>query len=177
MEVYRATRVAARPSITVRTGVYRSAASGWMRRLNASRILTPGAIEAALDNAQRTAKQSDEVMRALTLELEEARYQAVRAERQYDAVEPENRLVAETLERRWNEALGRVGDLERRLAELKDEQSRQPLPDRERLLDLAQRFPAVWSDPATEYRTKRRLVRLLIEEIIAKVVADQKVSN
>ncbi len=148
-----------------------------MRRLNASRILTPGAIEAALDNAQRTAKQSDEVMRALTLELEEARYQAVRAERQYDAVEPENRLVAETLERRWNEALGRVGDLERRLAELKDEQSRQPLPDRERLLDLAQRFPAVWSDPATEYRTKRRLVRLLIEEIIAKVVADQKVSN
>src|SRR5215469_14062755 len=139
------------------------------------RVLTPGAIEAALDNAQRAAEQTHEVMRALTLELEEARYQAARAERQYDTVEPENRLVAETLERRWNEALARVGELERRLAEIKSEQSRQPKPDRARLLALSESFPEVWSNPATDYRTKKRLVRLLIEEIIASVVADQSI--
>jgi hypothetical protein len=76
-------------------------------------------------------------VRAVTLELEEARYQATRAERQYDAVEPENRLVAETLERRWNEALARVGELDRRLEQLKSQQLRQPAPNRQRLLALA----------------------------------------
>ena len=106
------------------------------------RVLTPGAVEAAVDTAQRVAQHTDEVTRALTLELDEARYQAARAERQYDAVEPENRLVADTLERRWNEALSRVGELDRRLAELKSEQSRQPIPDRARLLALSASFPA-----------------------------------
>jgi len=101
--------------------------------------------------------------------------QAARAERQYDTVEPENRLVAETLERRWNEALARVGELERRLELLKNERSRQPMPDRERLLALAQRFPETWSNPATDYRVKKRLVRVLIEEIIASVVAEQSI--
>jgi DNA invertase Pin-like site-specific DNA recombinase len=139
------------------------------------RVLTPGAIEAALDNAQRGAEQTDEVLRALTLELEEARYQAARAQRQYDAVEPENRLVAETLERRWNEALARVGELDHRLEQLKSDGSRQPMPDRKRLLALAHRFPETWSNPATDYRIKKRLVRLLIEEIVASVLADQKI--
>lgn len=139
------------------------------------RVLTPGAIEATLENTQRVAEQTDEVVRALTLELEEAGYQAARAERQYDAVEPENRLVAETLEHRWNEALARVGELDRRLLELKSDQSRQPVPDRARLLTLARRFPAVWSNPATDYRSKKRLVRLLIEEIMANVAADQSI--
>ena len=139
------------------------------------RVLTPGAIEAALDNAQHAAEQTDEVMRALTLELEEARYQAARAERQYDTVEPENRLVAETLERRWNEALAGVGELERRLEHLKSERSQRPMPDRDRLLALARRFPETWSNPATDYRIKKRLVRVLIEEIIASVVAEQSI--
>jgi len=139
------------------------------------RVLTPGAIEAALDNAQHTAEHTDEVVRAVTLELEEARYQAARAERQYDAVEPENRLVAETLERRWNEALARVGELDHRLEQLKSQQLRQPVPNRERLLALAQSFPETWSNPATDYRTRKRLVRLLIEEIIANLVSDQRI--
>ena len=145
------------------------------RTQNFRHTLTPGAIEAALDNAQHTAEHTDEVVRAVTLELEEARYQAARAERQYDAVEPENRLVAETLERRWDEALARVGELDRRLEQLKGQQLRQPVPNRERLLALAQRFPETWSNPATDYRTKKRLVRLLIEEIIANVVSDQRI--
>jgi hypothetical protein len=96
------------------------------------RVLTPAAIEAAVGTVQRVAQQTDEVTRALTLELEEARYQAARAERQYDAVEPENRRVAETLEQRWNEALVRVGELDRRLAEIKIEKGRRPIPDRAR---------------------------------------------
>ena len=78
------------------------------------RVLRPGAIEAALatstaDDATRWMRQR----RAVDLELREARYEAERARRQYDVVEPEHRLVAETLERRWNTALARVHDTRR----------------------------------------------------------------
>ena len=79
------------------------------------------------------------------------------------------------MEQRWNEALARVGELERRLAEIKSEKSRQPIPDLARLLALSESFPAVWSNPATDYRTKKRLVRLLIEEIVAGIIADQNI--
>ena len=91
------------------------------------RVLTPGAIEAALASAEQTTEEAAATRQALDLELREARYEAGRAQRQYDAVEPENRLVADTLERRWNAALERVAGLERRLATL-SEAARRPPP-------------------------------------------------
>lgn len=80
-------------------------------------------------------------------------------------MEPEHRLVAATLEQRWNSALERLATVEQRLAQLAAAPAPPP-PDRATLLALAQAFPAVWADPATDPRTKKRLVRLLIEEII-----------
>jgi excisionase family DNA binding protein len=135
------------------------------------RVLSPGAIEAALATAVATDEEQAAVRRALELELREARYEAERAQRQYDAVEPEHRLVAETLERRWNAALERVQRLQERLKARAADAQRPPKPDRARLLALAEEFPRVWADPATDVRTKKRIVRLLIEEIMAKVVA------
>ncbi len=131
------------------------------------RVLTPAAIEAALATAERAGEETTTTRRAVELELREARYEAERAQRQYDAVEPEHRLVAETLERRWDQALERVRALEARLQVLTAEQGRLAPPDRATLLALAEEFPAVWADPATDSRTKKRLVRLLIEEIVA----------
>jgi hypothetical protein len=129
-------------------------------------VLTPGAIEAALASAAVGDGEAAAPRRALEFELREARYEAARARRQYDAVEPEHRLVAATLEQRWNAALERVATLEQRLAQLAAAPAPPPPPDRATLLALAQAFPAVWADPATDTRTKKRLVRLLIEEII-----------
>jgi excisionase family DNA binding protein len=133
------------------------------------RVVAPGAIEAALE-----ADEGDEptlaTRRALELELRQARYEADRAERQYDAVEPEQRLVAETLERRWNATLERVATVEQRLATL-DAAPPRPRPDRAQLLALAHDFPAVWRHPATDIQLKKRMVRLLIEEIVATVTA------
>jgi excisionase family DNA binding protein len=131
------------------------------------RVLTPGAIEAACTRATQVADASSAARRAVELELREARYEAERARRQYDAVEPEHRLVAETLEARWNDALARVQALERRLATAPEPPAAPP--DRTALLALAQDFPAVWADPATDIRAKKRLVRLLLEEIVARV--------
>jgi hypothetical protein len=80
-------------------------------------------------------------------------------------VEPENRLVADTLERRWNAALERVAAIERRLAALRDAPPPPAPPDRAVLLALAHDFSAVWADPATDPRLKKRITRLLIQEV------------
>ena len=129
------------------------------------RVLTPGAIEAALASAEQTTEEAAATRQALELELREARYEAGRVQRQYDAVEPENRLVADTLERRWNAALERVAALERRLAKLSEAAPPPAAPDRTALLALAQDFPAVWADRGTDPRIKKRVSRLLIHEI------------
>jgi len=136
------------------------------------RVLTPGAIEAALATEATADDERVAGRRALELELREARYESDRARRQYDAVEPEHRLVAETLERRWNAALERVQALEARLAAHAAEAQRPPRHDAAHLRALAEDFPRVWSDPATDIRTKKRIVRLLIEEIVAKAAPD-----
>jgi excisionase family DNA binding protein len=85
-------------------------------------------------------------------------------------VEPEHRLVAETLERRWNAALARVQALEERLVALDVTAAAATPPDRATLLQLAEDFPRVWSGPATDMRLKKRIVRLLIEEIVVSTV-------
>jgi DNA invertase Pin-like site-specific DNA recombinase len=128
-------------------------------------VLTPGAIEAALASAAHTTAETAAARLALELELREAQYEAGRAQRQYDAVEPENRLVADTLERRWNAALERVAALERRVAMRSPAAPPPAAPDRAALLALAQDFPAVWADPATDVRIKKRVSRLLMQEI------------
>jgi len=130
------------------------------------RVLTPGAIEAALAEADHAAADTEQTRRAVELELRDARYEAERAQRQYDAVEPEHRLVAATLEQRWNAALDRVRAVEARLAALTADVRAQAPPDRTVLLALAHDFPAVWAAPTTERRTKKRLVRLLIQQIV-----------
>ena len=135
------------------------------------RIVAPGAIEAALDAVDQADAQTDATRRALDLELRQARYEADRAQRQYDAVEPENRLVGETLERRWNAALARVAELEQRMATLAP-MVRPVRVDRAQLLTLADELPGVWRRPTTDIALKKRIVRLLIEEIVATATAE-----
>lgn len=131
------------------------------------RVLQPAAIEAALAASAAAADDVAAGRRALELELREARYEAERAKRQYDAVEPEHRLVAATLEQRWNAALEHVQALERRLTTMEAAAAAHRLPDRASLLQLATDFPRVWAEAASDVRLKKRIVRLLIEEIVA----------
>ena len=127
------------------------------------------AIEAALEVASRVAEQQRQRHRALSLELEQAQYEVRLAVRRYEAVDPDNRLVAAELEARWNAALRTMGEVEKRLRqnELPDNATR--IPDKETLYSLAQNLPSVWNAPATDMRLKQRIVRILVEEIIADV--------
>jgi DNA invertase Pin-like site-specific DNA recombinase len=135
------------------------------------RVLAPGAVEAALEAAAGVAEQADATHRALELELRHARYEAERARRQYDAADPENRLVVDTLERRWNATLEQVAALEHRLAGLGVPASPTPA-QREQLLALAADFPAVWRAPTTDVRLKKRIIRLVIEEVVVTISAE-----
>jgi DNA invertase Pin-like site-specific DNA recombinase len=100
------------------------------------------------------------------LRLERAQYEAQRAERQFDAVEPENRLVARTLERRWNEKLQQYSELEQAYAqaqrvqrlELSDEQ-------RQQILRLSQDLPAIWHASTTTVQERKEMLRLLVKQI------------
>ena len=79
-------------------------------------VVEPGAIAAAVEAEAQAARRRDQVREALMRDLEAARYGADRAFRQYDAADPQNRLVAAELEVRWNRALTRVGEIETRIA-------------------------------------------------------------
>ncbi|MGI9072229.1 MAG: recombinase family protein [Bryobacteraceae bacterium] len=127
------------------------------------------AIKAALEVAERVAEQQRQRHRVLSLELEQAQYEVRLAARRYEAVDPDNRLVAAELEARWNAALQSAGEVEQRLRQNELPENATRIPDKETLASLAQDLPAVWNSAATEMRLKQRIIRILIEEIIADV--------
>jgi DNA invertase Pin-like site-specific DNA recombinase len=127
------------------------------------------AIEAALEAAEQMQTQQQELRRSVELEIEQARYEARLAARRYDAVDPEQRLVAAELEARWNVALQKIQGLENKLREFDDKIQSAPIPDRQVLMSLAQDLPAIWNSPSADMRLKQRITRILIREIVADV--------
>jgi hypothetical protein len=99
-------------------------------------------------------------------EAEEARYEASLAERRYEAVDPGKRLVARELEARWNTALERVAELQSRIEHLDAKVLANPEIDRERLMSLAHDLPTAWNASGATPRTKQRITRVLIQEVV-----------
>jgi len=132
------------------------------------------AVEAACEAAEQMQHQRQELRKSVELELEQARYEAGLAARRYEAVDPDKRLVAAELEARWNEALQKVQDLEGRLNAFDTDTQSAPVPDKQVLLSLAQDLPSVWNAPSTDMRLKQRIVRILLQGIIANVDTDSK---
>src|SRR5207237_517161 len=97
------------------------------------------------------------------------KYEAERARQRYDAVDPLNRLVADELESRWNDALARVRALEQRLAIESQQAPPRSAMDREGLLQLAEDLNRAWCDPKVDAQTKKRLLRCVIHEIVVDV--------
>lgn len=133
------------------------------------RVVQPAGIEAAILAYREDAQKQDEVRAALERDLEAARYAASRAQRQYDAADPENRLVADELERRWNQALGRVREIEQRIEQHDGARGPDPAPTLGEFTALAERLDALWEHPDTDARMKKRIVRSLIHEIVVDV--------
>ena len=100
------------------------------------------------------------------LQLEQARYEARLAQRQYDAVDPSNRLVAAELERRWNEKLERVAQLERAFAQAEREAEwNLTAEERAAITELSRDLPAIWSAETTTNQERKQLLRMAIESV------------
>jgi len=122
---------------------------------------------ATLLAALETLEQERQVReRGWQLRLERARYAARLAQRQYDAVDPENRLVARELETRWNQALSALGNLEREYAVAK-RTTLAPLTEEEReaIRQLSVNVPIIWEAETTTMTDRKRLLRTVIQEI------------
>ena len=128
--------------------------------------IRPAGIEAAVDAMRQYESQLDEKRRSLEMALEQARFEADRARRQYDLVDPANRLVAGELEARWNSAMERVAGIERELGN----QSHQgvELTDEEqmRLLELGRDLQSLWNHPSATDALKKRVMRSVLVEVV-----------
>jgi excisionase family DNA binding protein len=136
--------------------------------------VTPAGIAATAGAIGELERQHEERLAGQRLALERAGYEAERAERQFDACEPENRLVARTLERKLEQALAAAEQQQRKLAAL-ERACPQPLTDQERkaLALLARDLPRLWDANSTTDRDRKQLLRTLISEVTVTVKYDE----
>lgn len=130
-------------------------------------VVEPFAVEAALMAERDAISQIDDRKRAFELERQQAEYEVKLAARRYEQVDPDNRLVAAELEMRWNAAMTRLHECEARLLDCST--SKAPIVERDALLALAKDLASVWNSSAADMRTKQRLVRALVEELVVDV--------
>jgi DNA invertase Pin-like site-specific DNA recombinase len=138
------------------------------------RLLQPLGVEAAIRAVTDCEHQAGEKQRQIELALEHARYEAGRARRQYDAIDPDNRLVAAELERRWNSTLAAVCALEEELQALVRQRSTAlSAEERERLLCMGHDLETAWHHPSATAITRKRIIRVVLREVVARVEDDQ----
>jgi DNA invertase Pin-like site-specific DNA recombinase len=137
--------------------------------------LEPAALEVSLHVAADVEAQRQLLHQHWHQRLERARYDAERAQRHYQAVEPENRLVARTLERQWEEALAAQETLQaehRRF--LREQPATLSAPEREAIRRLAQDIPALWHAPSTTVAERQAIIRHLVERIVVTLQGESE---
>jgi len=133
------------------------------------RVLKPLGMEAAVKAIEAQSSETTVAGRQLELALQQARYEVAHARRQYDAVDPANRLVAGELERRWNETLQAVAKIEGDIAAMI---ARRPPPlrepERQQLIALGADLERAWLHPAATAATRKRILRAALSEVIVR---------
>jgi hypothetical protein len=130
------------------------------------RAVEPMAIEAATLAERRHMESQAEQQRVLELDLQQARYEASLAERRYAACDPDNRLIAATLEKSWEATLRRVQECELRLNTTRVPSVPLAKPN---FVDIAEDLEAAWKTSSVTMRTRQQLLRTLVNEITADI--------
>ncbi len=135
--------------------------------------LTPLAVEAALQVSAELEQRASEADALRAAHVERARYHAGLARRRYLTVDPANRLVADTLEADWNTALRALNDAQDAYDKARQQHTGQ-LTDAQkaRIQQLVTDLPAIWNDPATPQRERKRIARLLLTDVTATRTGD-----
>jgi len=129
--------------------------------------LKPDRIVLALGALEQLEGEAAALERQWELRIERARYEATRAQRQYHACEPENRLVARNLERLWEEKLRAVEEVEKEFqAWRKQHQTVFTADDRRQILALGEALPRLWSAPSTTNADRKQIIRLVIKNVV-----------
>jgi hypothetical protein len=132
----------------------------------ALQVLQPAQLEIATRAVEELEQRDQALLRQWQMRLEKAEYEAQLAERRYQEVDPSNRLVAATLERRWNEALQQRQRIRGQYQDFLQREARATTPQQKaRVLALAQDFPRLWQAASTSAKDRKRMLRLLIRDI------------
>ena len=138
--------------------------------------ITPVTIELALAALTNLEQRDQEIGAQWRMRIERARYEAELAERRYEAVDPSNRLIASTLEQRWNAALQRLQDLEAELADFERQTKRAVTAEqKQQIRQLAENFPRIWAASTTAPRDRKRILRLLVRDITVSKGPEPKI--
>jgi len=128
--------------------------------------VSPASLDIAVDVFEEMRRKDDEVARLYNAKLERDRHEAEMARRQFMLVNPENRLVADSLEREWNEKLKALRTAEQSHADWSAKRVDAMSADtRDKILKLAEDLPTVWNDPRIAPKDKKRMLRLMIEDV------------
>ena len=128
--------------------------------------VTPEALKVAVEVFEELRARRSEVDRLHKAQVDRARYEAELAQHQYMLVRPENRLVADTLEKRWNEKLSELAKAEQEFIRASEgKEAKLGAEAFDRVQALASDFPRVWNDPQTPSREKKRMLRLMVEDV------------
>ncbi len=135
--------------------------------------LTPLAVEAALAVTAELEHRAAEADALRAAHVERARYHADHARRRYLAVDPANRLVADALEADWNTALRELSDAQAAYDKARDQHAPVLTPaEQDKIARLVTDLPAVWNDPATPMRERKRITRLLVTDVTVTRTSD-----
>jgi len=139
------------------------------------KALQPAELELALATLHEMESRDQSILRQWQMRLERAEYEVALAERRYQEVDPAHRLVAGTLERRWNDALVHLEDLKKEAAEFQRQEAHVATPEQKaQVLALARDLPRLWHAPTTQSKDRKRMLRLLIKDITVEKPANQK---
>ena len=139
------------------------------------KALRPAELELALAALAELESRDQVLGRQWQMRIERAEYEAALAERRYLEVDPSQRLVASTLERRWNDALLQLEDLKKQAAEFQRQEARVATSEQKaKVLALAQDLPRVWHAPTTQAKDRKRMLRLLLKDITVEKPSPSK---
>jgi hypothetical protein len=139
------------------------------------KALQPAELELALAALHELESRDQAILRQWQMRLERAEYEVALAERRYQEVDPANRLVAGTLERRWNDALLHLDGVKKEAAEFQRQEAHVATPEQKaKVLALARDLPRLWHAPTTQSKDRKRMLRLLIKDITVEKPANQK---
>lgn len=138
------------------------------------KVISSEGVEASLAAIGQHEAQKDGKREVLERQLEQLEYEARRAFNQYDQADPNNRLVVDTLEKRWNEKLEHVEIVKKDLELIADTSQKLSRQERQKILALGTSFKETWHDSRCPMRLKKQIVRCLIKEIMVNLAENDK---